>query len=109
MNDPVPNTAQQNTAKQNPPVPLDPAFFTCTNTYLDIANTQAKTQGLKRVSAALMYATTRYNAHAYLGYETNVDSTRAEFLDYMTQLYRNMLEQNLDNLVAERSGNTPAQ
>jgi len=56
-----------------------------------------------------MYATTRYNAHAYLGYETNVDSTRAEFLDYMTQLYRNMLEQNLDNLVAERSGNTPAQ
>ena len=81
---------------------LDPDFFACSNTYLDIANQQARQQGLRRVSAAILFAAARYNVHAYLGFETDVKGTSADFLDYMTGLYRNMLEEHLVGVANER-------
>jgi len=81
---------------------LDPEFFACSNTYLDIANQQARRQGLRRVSGAILYAAARYNVHAYLGFETDVKGTSADFIDYMTALYRNMLEEHLAGVAQER-------
>ncbi|MBS0215888.1 MAG: DUF3144 domain-containing protein [Proteobacteria bacterium] len=84
------------------PNQLDPEFFVCSNTYLNIANQQARQQGLRRVSGAILYAAARYNVHAYLGFETDVKGTSADFLDYMTGLYRNMLEEHLASFANER-------
>ncbi len=81
---------------------VDPEFFVCSNTYLDIANQQARRQGMRRVSGAILYAAARYNVHAYLGYETNIRGTSADFLDNMTGLYRTMLQEHLENLANER-------
>ena len=47
---------------------LDPAFFEAVNEYIHVANAQSKTHGLKRVSAASLYAAARFNAHAYVGF-----------------------------------------
>lgn len=81
---------------------IDPEFFVCSNTYLDIANQQARRQGLRMVSGAILYAAARYNVHAYLGFETDVKGTSADFVDYMTGLYRNMLEEHLAGIAQER-------
>ena len=81
---------------------IDPAFFEAVNEYIDIANKQAKTHGLKRVSAASLYAAARFNAHAYIGFERDARGSRTEFLDYMTDLYRRMLNEHLDAIGAER-------
>ena len=84
------------------PNQLDPEFFVCSNTYLDIANQQARQQGMRRVSGAILFAAARYNVHAYLGFETYVKGTSADFVDYMTGLYRNMLQDHLVGLANER-------
>lgn len=86
----------------NPPAQLDPAFFTCVNEFLQLTNRQAKQQGFKRISMASMYAASRFNAHVYLASVTDAAQDRQRFLDYMTAMYRRMLNEHLDGLGAER-------
>jgi hypothetical protein len=82
---------------------LDPAFFTCVNEYLELTNKQSKLQGLKRISMASMFAAARFNAHVYLANAgANAAAERKDFLDYMSTIYRRMLNENLDGLGAER-------
>jgi hypothetical protein len=82
---------------------LDPAFFTCVNEYLELTNKQSKAQGLKRISMASLYAAARFNAHVYLAnVGGNAGAERAAFIDYMTGMYRRMLNEHLDGLGAER-------
>lgn len=81
---------------------IDPEFFAFSNTYLDIANQQARTQGMRRVSGAILFAAARYNVHAYLGFETDVRGTKDDFLNHMTDLYRTMLQDHLVGLANER-------
>lgn len=84
---------------------LDPAFFTCVNAFLELANQQAREQGLKRISMATLYATARFNVHGYLGNVTDAADSRKDFLDYMTTMYRRMLNEHLDGIGAERGVN----
>ena len=82
---------------------LDPAFFTCVNEYLELTNKQSKQQGLKRISMASLYAAARFNAHVYLANAGGDAATdRTNFLDYMSNMYRRMLNEHLDGLGAER-------
>lgn len=96
-------TQAQNPAAEQNPNQLDPAFFTCVNEYLELTNKQSRQQGLKRISMASLYAAARFNAHVYL---SNVGSRaaaeRKDFLDYMSTMYRRMLNEHLDGLGAER-------
>ena len=82
---------------------LDPAIFTCVNEYLELTNKQSREQGLKRISMASMYAAARFNSHVYLSTVGNqAAEQRGDFLDYMSQMYRRMLNEHLDGLGAER-------
>ena len=98
--------SEQNTQGGNPGNPnnLDPAFFTCVNEYLELTNRQSKQQGLKRISVASLYAAARFNAHVYLAQMQpgDVAGERREFLDYMSNMYRRMLNEHLDGLGQER-------
>ena len=98
------NQAETAAASQQPQQ-LDPAFFTCVNEYLELTNKQSKEQGLKRISMASMYAASRFNAHVYLANVSDPAAERKQFLDYMTNMYRRMLNENLDGLGAERGLN----
>ena len=101
MNEPNPATNPQ---AGNGPAPLDPAFFTCVNEYLELTNRQSQQQGLKRISVASLYAAARFNSHVYLAHVQpgEVAGERKEFLDYMTNMYRRMLNEHLDTLGQER-------
>ena len=95
--------AQGNDAQAAQPQQLDPAFFTCVNEYLELTNRQSKEQGLKRISMASLYAAARFNAHVYLANAAaKAGEDRPAFLDYMTGMYRRMLNEHLDGLGAER-------
>jgi hypothetical protein len=92
--------ASQDAANQSQ---LDPAFFNCVNEYLELTNRQSKEQGLKRISMASLYAAARFNAHVYLAnVGGNAGTERAAFMEYMTNMYRRMLNEHLDGLGAER-------
>ncbi len=85
------------------PGQLDPAFFAMVNEYLELTNKHTKEHGLKRISMASMYAAARFNAHAYMAAAgADVAKDRQEFLNYMTKLYRQMLNEHLDGLGQER-------
>lgn len=99
------NQAEKQTEATEQQQQLDPAFFTCVNEYLELTNKQSKEQGLKRISMASMYAASRFNAHVYLANVSDPAAERKEFLDYMTRMYRRMLNENLDGLGAERGLN----
>lgn len=81
---------------------LDPAFFTVVNEYLELTNRQSKQQGLKRISMASLFAAARFNAHVYLANASDPGRDRTDFLNYMTTLYRRMLNEHLDGLGHER-------
>ena len=88
---------------QAQPRQLDPAFYDSVNEYLEVTNRQSKAQGLKRTSMAGLYAASRFNAFAYMATAgEKVAVERKGFLDYMTHLYRRMLNEHLDSLGAER-------
>ena len=103
----TPQTAEQQTQAQATQAQgqqqLDPAFFTCVNEYLELTNRQSKEQGLKRISMASLYAAARFNAHVYLANSSGkAGEDRPAFLDYMSTMYRRMLNEHLDGLGAER-------
>ena len=83
---------------------IDPAFFTCVNQQLELANSQAQGgHGLRRISLATLHAAARFNAHAFLDeMQQKVPEQRTMFLDYMTDLYRRLLNDQLDVLGAVR-------
>ena len=104
QNDLQQNADQQSQAQQaqGPGQQLDPAFFTCVNEYLELTNRQSKEQGLKRISMASLYAAARFNAHVYLANASKAGEDRPAFLDYMSTMYRRMLNEHLDGLGHER-------
>lgn len=83
---------------------LDPAFFASVNEYLELTNRQSREHGLKRISLASLYAAARFNAHVYLSsvQPGQAAADRASFLDYVTTMYRRMLNEHLDGLGHER-------
>ncbi len=81
---------------------IDPNFFVALNEYIALANKQGKSNSSGRISLVTLYAAGRFNAHHYLLSEKAPDEKRGEFLDYMVDLYRRILEENLDNLAVER-------
>lgn len=80
---------------------VDSALFTCVNEYLEVTNRQAKQHGTKRVSFAALYAASRYNVHAFLHGVKALPGNREEFIDYMADLYRRSLVENMDNMAHE--------
>ena len=82
---------------------LDPKFFTVVNEYLELTNKQSNEHGLKRIRMASLYAAARFNVHTFMqGAGANVGNERQDFLNYMTKLYRTMLNEHLDGLGHER-------
>ena len=103
MADDTQNQAAADASQQTQNGP-DPKFFDCVNEYLELTNKQSREYGEKRISLASMYATARFNAHVYLVSVKPIHAAgeRTAFLDYMTTMYRRMLNEHLDGMGQER-------
>ena len=83
---------------------VDPAFFDAVNEYLQVTEAQTKKAGPKGPGLAILFAAARYNAHVFLAgvKPIEVAGERTAFLDYMTTMYRRMLNEHLDGMGEER-------
>ena len=96
-----PAAEQQNVAGGTP---FPPQFFDCVNEYLELTNKQSQKYGERNISLAALYASARFNAHVFLANVKPIAAAeeRAPFLDYMTTMYRRMLNEHLDGMGEER-------
>ncbi len=77
-------------------VALPPELHACVNEFLAQANVLHKTYKYDAISASLLYAAARYNVHGFLQQGDGSYFSRDEFISYMTDLYRRMLNEHLD-------------
>ena len=83
---------------------VDPAFFDAVNAYLAVSDEQSRKFGVKQATMAMNYAAARHTAHMYLVSvkPINAADERKDFLDYMSTMYRRMLNEHLDGMGEER-------
>ncbi len=84
---------------------VDPAFFKSVNEFLELTHRQAEQYSLKRTSLVSLFAAARFNSHVFMSSiePARVAGERTDFLDYMTTMYRRMLNEHLDGLGQERN------
>ena len=75
---------------------VPPEFYELADRFIELANDVAGEWPIHRVSAAMMFATSRYNAFVACELDPDIASNRDEALDYLCREYRSMLEENLD-------------
>jgi hypothetical protein len=80
------------------PVRLPPELNTCVNAFLAQANELQKGNAYDAVSASMLYAAARYNVHGYVNQDGETSYSRADFVAYMVDLYKRMLEEQIDVL-----------
>lgn len=81
----------------------DDQFFKRADAHIDVANSQLKDTSRGKVSASMMYATARFNAWVTACTAESDDdlrSHREESIEYFIAQYRKMLEENLDDYIA---------
>lgn len=88
------------------PVALPPELHACVNEFLAQANSLHSTYKYDAVSASILYAAARYNVHGFVQQGDDKWFSREDFITYMTDLYKRMLSEQVDVLVAESA---PAQ
>lgn len=82
------------------PVKLPVELNNCVNEFLALANTIHKSYTYDSVSASVLYAAARYNVHGFVNQDS--PSLREDFIAYMSDLYRRMLEEQLNVQLVER-------
>ena len=84
------------------PEEQDENFYARADAHIDLSNDQCKDERPGRVSASMIYATSRFNAWvSATGFRSGEDmaSARQETVEYFVQQYRLMLEENLDEYI----------
>ena len=83
---------------------VDPAFFDAVNAYLAVSDEQSRKFGVKQATMAMNYAAARHTAHMFLVSVKPISAAdeRKDFLDYMSTMYRRMLNEHLDGMGEER-------
>ena len=81
-------------------VALPPELHACVNDFLSQANAMQASYKYDAISASILYAASRYNVHGFVQQGDAKYFSREEFVTYMTDLYRRMLNEQIDVLGA---------
>ena len=82
---------------------VDDKFYERADAHIHLSNDQLEGLGSGMVSASMMYAVARFNAWvSACGFHTSDEmvAAREETIQYFTAEYRKMLEENLDDYIA---------
>lgn len=85
------------------PQGVDDGFYDRANAHIHLSNDQASDAGRGKVSASMMYGTSRFNAWmSACGFESaeQMRSARSETIRYFVEEYEKMLVENLDDYIA---------
>ena len=81
----------------------DPSFYDRADAHIHLANKHSDGVGIGKVSASLLYAASRFNAFVIGARSTSaadMQAARGEALDYFADQFRRMLEDNVDDYIA---------
>jgi Protein of unknown function (DUF3144) len=82
-------------------------FYDMVDRFIHLANDMTGDHATSRVSAVIMFAAARYNAHCLLAQDPEAEENREKAVEYFVEQYRKMLEDNIDLLTRLRAnGNT---
>ncbi len=68
--------------------------------FIELANELAKTETKERVGAAIMFASSRYNAYEASSKSDDLEKDKLDALNWYSQEYRRMLDANIDDLIS---------
>ena len=80
----------------------DKKFYDRADAHIQLANEQLADAPVNRVSASLLFSAARFSAWmSASGFDSaaNMQAEREAMLDFFTQQYRAMLEENIDNYI----------
>lgn len=67
--------------------------------FIELANEFSKTESKERISAAIMFAASRYNAYEISSKTDDLQKDRESALNWFSKQYKTMLEANIDELI----------
>ena len=82
---------------------IDEKFYERADAHINLSNEQLKETGLIKVNDSMMYAVVRFNAWVSAnGFDSAQEMTdaRDEIIEYFSGQYKSMLEENVDNYIA---------
>ena len=82
---------------------IDEKFYERADAHINLSNNQLKETGLIKVNDSMMYALVRFNAWVSAnGFDSaqEMSDARDGIIEYFTAQYRTMLEENVDNYIA---------
>ena len=82
---------------------VPPEFYDCVDKFIHLANEMTGEHGTTRVSAVILFAAARYNAHCMLAQDPDLLQNRAKAIEYFLEQYRMMLDDNIDWLTRLQS------
>ena len=77
---------------------IEPEFLDAADRFVQLANELNEKYPREWVRAAMMYATTRYNAFVWLTREENLEQTLDQAAAYYASEYDKMLRDNVDEI-----------
>lgn len=78
------------------PGDVPPEFYDLVDRFIAMANELTPNHNTSRVSAVIMFAAARFNAHCILASDPNAAQNREAAVAYMVEQYRAMLQENVD-------------
>ena len=75
---------------------VPPEFYAAVDRFIQLANEMTGEHGTTRVSAVILFAAARYNAHNMLAQDPDVQQNREKAVAYFVEQYKAMLEDNID-------------
>ena len=77
------------------------SFFDAADWFIHLANELAREQGVSRVSAVIMFAAARFNAHAMFVLDPEARKNLDAAMEYFVGEYRKMLRDNVGEIGAK--------
>ncbi len=85
------------------PAKVPQEFYDMVDRFIAVANEMTAKHPTSRVSAVIMFAAARFNAHCLLAMDPDAHKNRDEAVTYFVEQYRTVLEENIDWLTRLRS------
>jgi hypothetical protein len=73
-------------------------FYDLVDRFIGVANELTREHPTARVSAVILYAAARYNAHCLRTLDPEAAENRATAVDYFVEQYRAMLDENIETI-----------
>lgn len=87
---------------------LPPEFYDLADRFIELANELTRIQGTQRISAVMLFAAARFNAHCLFAVDSEAVKNREQAVSYFVGQYRSMLEDNVEEFLrSQRDLNSP--